>query len=530
MGSADGTASAAQFNNPAGITTDGSNLYVVDSGNSTIRKVVIATGAVTTLAGSAGVTGSNDGAGSTAQFNWPSSITTDGVNLYVSDTYNHTIRKVVIATRLVTTLAGSVGVSGSTDGTGSAAQFNLPNGITTDGTNLYVVDTFNQTIRKVDIATGTVSTPVGSVGATGSTDGAGTAARFYFPYGISIDGPNLYVADSGNNLIRKVVITTGTVTTVAGSTEVSKGSANGTGVSARFFNPGGITTDGINLYVADTYNHTIRKVVIASGLVTTLAGSAGVADSVDGTGSSARFYNPFGITTDGTNLYVTDSTNRTIRKVVIATGEVTTLAGSVNIWGSTDGIGTTARFGVLYGITTDGTNLYVSDSGNNTIRKVVIATGEVTTLAGSAGASNGSIDGTGSAARFAFPISITTDGTNLYVADSYNNTIRKVVKATGEVTTLAGSAGVSGLSDGIGSVARFSNPNGITTDGINLFVADTDNNTIRKVVIASGLVTTLEGSPGSSTSTQFYSPRSITTDGIKLYISNSSNNTIDVIQ
>jgi sugar lactone lactonase YvrE len=327
-------------------------------------------------------------------------------------------------TAAVTTLAGIAGSSGSTDGTGAAVRFNFPFGMTADGTNLYVVDSSNHTIRKIVISTGEVTTLAGTAGYQGSADGTGAAARFYYPYGITTDGTNLYVADSGNNTIRKIVISTGAVTTLAGTAQ-SVGSSDGNGAVARFNNPFGITTDGTNLYVADSWNHTIRKIVISTGEVTTLAGTAGYQGSTDGTGAAARFYYPYGITTDGTNLYIADTSNCTIRKIVISTGEVTTLAGTAGLGGSTDGTGAAARFYLPYGITTDGTNLYVADSVNQLIRKIVISTGEVTTLAGTAGAS-GSADGTGAAARFNYPYGITTDGTNLYVADSGNNTIRKI--------------------------------------------------------------------------------------------------------
>jgi hypothetical protein len=158
--------------------------------------------------------------------------------------------------------------------------------------------------------------------------------------------------------------------------------------------------------------------------VTTIAGSAGASGSADGTGTAARFYHPFGITTDGTNLYVTDHSNSTIRKIVISTGVVTTIAGSAGAIGSADGTGTAATFNYPIGITTDGTTLYVTDSGNNRIRKIGISTGAVTTLAG--GIANGSADGTGAAAIFNYPTGITRDGTNLYVTDTDNNTIRKI--------------------------------------------------------------------------------------------------------
>jgi len=329
-----------------------------------------------------------------------------GANLYV-DTASVTLYAAwALPFTQVTTLAGSPMVSGSTDGTGTAARFDNPRGIATDGTNLYVADTTNHTIRKVVIATGMVTTVAGTAGSRGSADGTGTAARFYNPQGITTDGTNLYVADTTNSTIRKVVIATGVVTTLAGS---RRGSADGTGTAALFGDPEGITTDGSNLYVADTQNGTIRKVVIATGVVTTLAGTAGNLGRDDGTGAAARFVLPGGITFDGANLYVISRSDTSIRKGVIATGVVTTLPGTA---------------GGPQGITTDGVNLYVAES-SSTISKVVIATGVVTTLAGTAG-SHSAEDGTGAAARFFSPNGITTDGTNLYVADTSNNTIRKI--------------------------------------------------------------------------------------------------------
>jgi len=157
---------------------------------------------------------------------------------------------------VVTTLAGTVD-NGSANGTGTSASFYYPRGITTDGTILYVADTSNNLIRKIVISTGVVTTVAGT-GSSGSANGTGTSASFNYPFGITTDGTNLYVGDSSNNLIRKIVISTGVVTTVAGTG--SSGSANGTGTSASFYYPQGITTDGTNLYVADYDNHLIRKI------------------------------------------------------------------------------------------------------------------------------------------------------------------------------------------------------------------------------------------------------------------------------
>ncbi len=324
-GTADGASSAALFNKPTGITTDGTNLYITDTSNNTIRKIVITTGVVTTMAGASGTTGFADGTGTAATFNGPTAITTDGTNLYVADTGNNTIRKIVISTGIVSTLAGTTGVTGSVDGTGTAALFYSINGIITDGTNIYVVDTNNtgagpSTIRKIVISTRVVSTLAGSSASAGAVDGIGTAATFKQSFGITTDGTNLYVTDTGNNKIRKIVIATGVVSSLTGiaSTTVTAGAADGASNTASFWNPVGITTDGTNLYVAEQSNNKIRKIVISTGIVSSLTGmpnTAVTAGAVDGTSTTASFWTPTGITTDGTNLYVTDQNNNKIRKI-----------------------------------------------------------------------------------------------------------------------------------------------------------------------------------------------------------------------
>lgn len=325
-----------------------------------------------------------------------------------------------------------------------------------------------------------VTTIAGST-TPGSNDGVGTAARFNFPASITTDGTNFYIADSANNEIRKMVIASGEVSTFAGST--TAGTTNAIGTAARFNNPIGITMDGTNLYVADTDNNRIRKIVIATGEVTTFAGAASESGSIDGIGTAARFYGPWAITTDGVNLYVADTKNCTIRKIVIATSEVTTLAGGyhgdgITPPGSADGIGTAAEFYLPSGITTDGTNLYVADSGNHKIRKVVIDTAEVTTLAGST--TPGSADGIGAAASFFYPMGIMSDGVNLYVSEIRNSNIREIVMSTGEVITIAGSTSI-GSSDGIGTAASFYYPSSLTTDGTYLYVCDAWNHQLRRI-------------------------------------------------
>jgi len=333
-------------------------------------------------------------------------------------------------------------------------------------------------------------TLAGTAGSSGSTDATGSAARFYLPIGVSVDtAGNVFVADYFNHTIRKVT-SAGVVTTLAGTAR-SSGSTDATGSAARFNSPYGVSVDSAgNVFVADLLNHTIRKVTSA-GVVTTLAGTAGSVGSTDATGSAARFNTPIGVSVDTAgNVFVTDYGNYTIRKVTSA-GVVTTLAGTAGSSGSTDATGSAARFNSPIGVSVDTAgNVFVSEYNNHTIRKVTSA-GVVTTLAGTAG-SSGSTDATGSAARFNTPIGVSVDTAgNVFVIDYGNHTIRKVTSA-GVVTTEAGLAGSSGSNNGLGSAARFKNPYGVAVDTAgNVFVTDSNNHTIRNSVASAPATVTL---------------------------------------
>ncbi len=533
-GSADGRGAAARFSYTRSAAVDSSgNVYVTDSYNNTVRKIA-PDGTVTTLAGSAGNSGWANGTGSAARFSHPTGIDIDSSgNLYVADNFNHTIRKITPA-GVVTTLAGQAGFSGSADGTGSAARFYWPEGVSLDGLgNLYVADWGNHTIRKVTTAGGVVTTLAGSAGNNGSTDATGSAARFRWPGGVLADGSgNVYVADTNNYTIRKIA--PGAVVTTLAGVAMQRGCTDGTGSAARFAAPSGMAFDGSgDMIIGDSPNKTLRKVTTA-GVVTTVAGSPGFNEgSNDGTGSKAQFYYPEGLAVDGAgNAYVADTANHTVRKVTPA-GVVTTLAGLAKNGGSVDGTGSDARFFQPAGIAVDGSgNLYVGDTANHTVRKITPG-GVVTTLAGTAGAS-GSADGTGADARFENPHGLAVDGSgNVYVADTKNHTIRKVTPA-GVVTTLAGKAGNSGSADGTGADARFSSPEALAIDSSgDLYVADTNNYTVRKVTSA-GVVTTLAGLPnvygaedGPGSDARFHYPRGITVDASgNVYVSSTAGNTI----
>jgi streptogramin lyase len=274
---------------------------------------------------------------------------------------------------VVTTLAGTAGATGSNDGTGGAAQFNSPEGLIVDGSgNVYVADTGNDTIRQITAA-GVVTTVAGSALAAGSTDGTGGAARFNGPQGIVIDkSGNLYVADTGNDTIRKIS-SGGVVTTLAGTAGVT-GATDATGAAAQFDGPRGMAIDAAgNIYIADSTNATIRMLT-AAGIVTTIAGSPGAAGFADGTGTDARFDVPTGITIDSSgNLYVVDNLHAIIREITPA-AVVSTVAGYPGAHGVTLGAlpGTFSNPVGIAILPGTGVNLIVPDKGENAVLQVTL--------------------------------------------------------------------------------------------------------------------------------------------------------------
>jgi DNA-binding beta-propeller fold protein YncE len=350
-------------------------------------------------------------------------------------------------------------------------------------------------------------------GSSGSTNGVGTIARFNAPLGVSIspDGAYALVADYYNHLIRHIVISTASVTTLVGAG--SSGSTNGVGTIARFNAPVGvsISPDGYAL-VADQYSHLIRHIAISAASVTTLVG-AGSSGSTNGVGTIARFNLPIGvsISPDGVYALVADYYNHLIRHIVISTASVTTLVGAGSS-GSTNGVGTIARFNLPVGvsISPDGVYALVADHYNHLVRHIVISTASVTTLVGAG--SSGSTNGVGTIARFNYPVgvSISPDGYAL-VADRSNHLVRHIVISTASVTTLAGVAGSSGSTNGVGTIARFNFPYGvsISPNGVYALVTEWNNHLIRQIVISTATPSVFP-SPAPSFSTSLPSVPRIT--------------------
>ena len=386
----DGVGAGASFNGVNGLAIDSAGTLLA-SEPFKIRRVT-SDATVTTVAGSDSP-GEADGSGGAAGFFGAAGLAVDaGGSVYVVDSSNSTLRKIVSG-NVVTTLAGRPGIYGAADGIGAAAAFYIPSGVAVDPAGrIYVADQDNQTVRmvtpsgQVTTLAGRPSASPGQLGVAGFADGSGAAALFNYPTGAALDGAgNLYIADSGNNLIRKVTAA-GVVTTVAGlAPSQSYGAVDATGAAARFDEPLGmaVTPAGV-CYVADSGNHVIRKISPA-GVVSTFAGQAGQSGYIDGTGTEARFDWPTDLAVDSAgNVYVLDS-SRTVRKITPA-GVVTTLAGAGNVPGSqADGQGTAAVFAHLNGLAVaPNGDVYVSEiiSGSSLdqsrLRKITPA-GTVTT-------------------------------------------------------------------------------------------------------------------------------------------------------
>jgi hypothetical protein len=464
FGNVDGRGAEARFSAPYAITTDdGGNLFVFDEAGTTIRRIRTATQDVSTLALSTpitqGTTMASDRAG----------------RLYIA--VEATILELTLATGTVALFAGATGVYEHADGSGTKARFADITGLAVGEDYLYVAG--GTTIRRIELSTREVVTLAGSVARSGTVDGVGSEAELTSTSGVTLDAGNaLYFTDGGS--VRHLDLSTLEVTTLAGSVD-ERDHQDGIGAKARFSTPSGITSDCQGtLYVTD--QSTIRTVALADARVSTLAGSPGQVGYKDGRGPEARFDVAETITSDGENLYVTEySEASTIRRVEIATGETTTLAGAAQ---DPDVLPT---FNGLGALSNDGERAFVIDGG--AIRQVELASGRVTRL-----------DVTFPKRLLDAPIGLTD---TLPVATDEllvlgNSAIYRVDSSSNQVTLLAGGHEERGRADGVGSDARFERATRFVSDGAtNLYVAEVD--TIRRFSLESAEVTTIAGTPGVNT-------------------------------
>ncbi len=461
-------------------------------------------------------------------------------NVYIADSGNHRIRR-VDAAGVITTVAGTGGFGFSGDGgPATAALLNVPTGLAVDGAgNVYIADSGNHRIRRVNGA-GNITTVAGT-GATGSSGDGGpaTAAQLGYPTGVAVDGAgNVYIADYGNHRIRRVD-GAGGITTVAGTGAFGFSGDGGPATAAQLYMPAGVTVDRAgNVYIADAYNHRVRRVDTAA-VITTVAGTGAAGFSGDGgPATAAQLRNPFHVTVDGAgNVYLADNGNHRIRRVDAA-GVITTVAGTGAAGFSGDGgLASAAQLDVPTGIAVDGVgNVYIADSGNHRIRRVDAA-GVITTVAGTAVAGFGGDGGPATAAQLSNPSGVAVDGAgNVYIAATGNHRIRRV-DAAGVITTVAGTS-ASGFSGdgGPATAAQLSNPSGMDVDGAgNVYVADAGNFRIRRVD-AAGVITTVAGTSaffgsngdgGPATAAQLAIPRGVGVDGAgNVYIADSGNHRI----
>jgi sugar lactone lactonase YvrE len=533
----DGLGQLGQFADPKGLCALDGSLYIADAGS--IRRYDIATGALTTLAGTCGFIGgtSTDGVGSNAIFHDTNAICTDGTYLYVTESNgNSLVRRVDPRTAEVVTFAGPLGIYLA--------------GICTDGAYLYVAG--YGTIEKIDIASREVTNLVGVASDRRIVDGDLSTARFQFLYGLTISGTTLYAQDG--QCLRKVDLVTGTVThfePISGSSPPVRY----LGVLAN----GGYIYLGQNLspqlYGTTYHTATVERFSLSDVETGTnreiMAGYSGVVaphQSADGSGSAARFNSIQGMAILGSKLYLIDSGNKILRSIDLSVWDelgipcpVVTLAGAVGAQGSNDGSADLARFNMPAGICGNEECYYIADEENHIVRRISRTTGEVTTIAGAPGL------WTGSGAKFGLPSGICMRDGQLYAIDA-NSIISVVDPISGAVTSVYSNAGNRGLCtdgkyiysvgtqnvvyrngcviagtssagaylDGIGIDARFNNPTAVTTDGLYLYIADAGNKAIRKVDLLTQEVSTVKYLSSADTLT------GIATDGVRIYVTDSS--------
>ena len=548
-----GSAAEARLDEPLGVATDGDgNVYIADAGNRRIRKVDTS-GVITTIAGRRTYGFSGDGGPATeALLTEPFDVTTDGAgNLYIADTDNNRIRKVDTA-GIITTVAGDgIRGYGGDGGQAVSAPLGAPQGVTTDGAgNVYIADTRNHRIRKVD-TTGIITTIAGDgTGGYGGDGGQAVSAQMDSPGGVVVDGAgNLYIADTRNHRIRKVD-TSGVITTITGMEEsvYTDGGYRGDGgpaIQAHLKAPGDLAVDGGgNVYIADLGNNRIRK-VDTMGIITTVAGDGSSGYGGDGGPAVEAQLELIGIAVDGVgNVYIADTENQRIRKVDTS-GNISTIAGT-GVEGFFGDGGPAIEAWLSYPIdvaTNSAGNLYIAEVLFSRIRKVDTS-GIITTVVGaSESLANRGFSGDGGPAveaQLASPSGVATDGDgNLYIADTSNSRIRKV-DTSGIITTIAGTGEFDfGGDGGLAVDAQLDSPGGLAVDGAgNVYIADTQNNRIRRVD-TSGTITTIAGGEGFSidreggpaVDARLYAPIGVATDGAgNVYFSDTGNHRVRILR
>ncbi len=519
-------ANTAKLNGPSAVVLDSTgNLFLTDQGNYCVRKVAT-TGQITDVAGTCTVLlapGGADGDGgpaTSALFQRPVRLFVDGhENVYISDIADNRMREVVAATGDIQTVAGT-GTAGFTGEGGLATQAELdePSGVWVDASgNIFLTDSLNNRVREVTASNGFIQTIAGDGSGDGDA-GPATSGLLDAPFGVAVDGTgNLFIADSLDSVIREVVAATGNITTVAG-TFTAGFDGDGQALNVDLNNPYGVFVDGSgDIFIADSQNNAIREVI--NGDLTTVVGES------DGVLTNVLNY-PTAVFVDGSgNIFIADSGNNVIEKVaavvVEGTPALTVVAGTGTAgFTGNGGPATNAELYAPSGVFLDSSgNIFIADSLNNVIREVVAATGNIETVAGNGTPGFSGDNGPATSAQLDYPSGVFVDNSgNIFIADSGNNAIREVLAATGNIRSVAGSSGNAGFSGdgGPAANAELNYPASVFGDSqSNLFVADSGNNRIRKIAgIVTGApanITASGGTPQSATvNTTFATPLSAT--------------------
>jgi hypothetical protein len=517
-GQHDGIGAQARLDETYGVTYDGAGaVYFGDGDGSTIRKLDLASGMVTTVVGQPYRWAVIDGVGAAARVGYVRQLVYDGTaqKLYFID--RSTIRSLDLTTSAVTTIAGDPSAVGYADGLGAAVRFRDPWSLELAGTHLYVADTGNDVIRDVDLMTGGVST---LVGVSGGLD---------YPTGVAYEAGTLYVADGVHDRVVAVDVATAAVTPIAGST---RGYADGVGAAAQFSVPAGLALDHAgSLYVAEAGGWKIRKIALATSTVTTIAGGA-CCNVPDGIGTAAGFPDLYQIALAGDQLIVPDRFSPTIRKVDLATTAVTTIAGKRWQQGGNDGPALDARFVSPRGMVELAGKIHIFDPLVRVLRVYDPIAGLVSRFSGDG--MMGTDDGPASTASYRYPSLAVADGSGgMYMTDNAAHTIRHIAP-DGSAQTLWGNPDYGVLMDGIGTSAWFGSIiNGIARVGNHMYV--TDGNTIREIDLVTHAVTTRFGSTtagfvdGLGTAARFNTLSSLAADSGHLYATDLVNGAIRVI-
>jgi sugar lactone lactonase YvrE len=517
-------ATTALLENPSHVVLDNAgNMFFVDSYNRCVWKVKIQTGIITTAAN--------------IQSTALEGIAVDSAgNLFVADSAGHRIWKVAAGTQVATTVAGTGTAGFNGDNIASAsAQLDHPTGVAVDiAGNLFIVDSWNNRIRKLEAATGIISTVAGT--APGGYNGDSILAinaLLSRPSGVYVAGNgDLLIADTLNHRIRKVAAETGIITTVAGNGVYGYNGDGVAAISAQLFSPVGVVLDATdNLLIADTRNHRIRKVAAATGVITTVAGNGAIRYVGDNLPAiQAALYRPSDVAIDRFgNVAVVDHQGHRIRKIASGTGIIVTVAGNGNLNTYKDNVAATeTTLAFPNGVAFDhADNLYIADTAYQRIRKVAAGTGIITAVAGN-GTEGYNGDGIAATnANLSRPEDLVFDSAGLmYIADKFNSRVRKVDPGTGLITTAVGD----------GTTEQLYGPSSLAFDGAgNLFIVDQWNNRIRKMSVGTGIITTVagNGTPGFNgdnilaTSAQLRYPQGVAVDRAgNLFIADSNNHRI----